>query len=160
MSVKISVSEGTIRKFLAGKIGIKAETLVKILTTFDEISPDWLLLGRGKMLRQNDAILNQNEPKNNSFEEKNVKNVEKHNIPSYDTDRESAQHKAAEGIGGWNTVTIADLQRENERLWQRYDDAQQLIGSLRAELKAVRERAAEYAKEKTEPSGTTTQVEG
>lgn len=53
MSVKISVSEGTIRKFLAGQIGMKVETLTKILTIFDEISSDWLILGKGEMLRQN-----------------------------------------------------------------------------------------------------------
>ncbi len=50
-SKKISVSEGTIRKFLAGQIGLKADTLTKILATFDEISPDWLILGKGEMLR-------------------------------------------------------------------------------------------------------------
>lgn len=53
MSVKISVSEGTIRKFLAGQIGMKVETLTKILTTFDDISADWLVLGKGEMLREN-----------------------------------------------------------------------------------------------------------
>ena len=56
MSVKISVSEGTIRKFLAGQIGMKVETLTKILTIFDEISSDWLILGKGEMLRQNVPI--------------------------------------------------------------------------------------------------------
>lgn len=53
MSVKISVSEGTIRKFLAGQIGMKVETLTKILTIFDDISADWLILGKGEMLREN-----------------------------------------------------------------------------------------------------------
>lgn len=157
---KIFVSEGTIYKFLAGKIGMKVTTLVKILENFPEISPDWLLLGRGKMLRQNDANLHQKESKNDSSEEKIVKNIEKQKLSSYETDREDAQNKAAEGNNGWNAVTIADLQRENDRLWERYDEAQQLIGSLRAELKAVKEQAANYAKEKTEPSGTTTPVEG
>lgn len=51
---KIFVSEGTISKFLAGKIGMKVGTLVKILELFPDISPDWLLLGKGEMLRQKD----------------------------------------------------------------------------------------------------------
>lgn len=51
---KIFVSEGTISKFLAGKIGMKVGTLVKILELFPDISPDWLLLGKGEMLRQQD----------------------------------------------------------------------------------------------------------
>ena len=133
-SQKICVNEQALSQICSGKRNAGIEIVQRILENIPEISPDWLLLGRGKMLRQNDAM--------------------------YETDREGAQYKAVEGNDGWNRVTIADLQRENERLWQRYDDAQQLIGSLRAELKAVRERAAEYAKEKTEPSGTTTQVEG
>lgn len=48
--IKISVSEGTISKFLAGKIGIKAETLQKINAIFPEINMDWLVTGRGDML--------------------------------------------------------------------------------------------------------------
>lgn len=48
---KISLSEGTISKFLVGKIGMKVSTLVKILEFFPEISPDWFLFGTGKMLR-------------------------------------------------------------------------------------------------------------
>lgn len=48
---KIFVSEGTISKFLAHKIGMKVTTLEKILGIFPDISPDWLLLGKGEMLR-------------------------------------------------------------------------------------------------------------
>lgn len=47
--IKISVSEGTISKFLAGKIGIKAETLQKINAIFPDINLDWLITGRGSM---------------------------------------------------------------------------------------------------------------
>jgi hypothetical protein len=157
---KIFASSGQIYKYLSRGGGLNSDTLIKILENCQQISPDWLLLGRGKMLRQNDANLHQNEPKNDPFEGKNVKNIEKRNISSYETNLEGSQNKAAEGNDGWNAVTIADLQRENDRLWERYDEAQQLVGSLRAELKAVKEQAAGYAKEKTEPFGTTTQVEG
>ncbi len=50
---KILVSEGTIRKFLAGEIGMKVDTLAKISANFPDVSIDWLLLGKGEMLRQN-----------------------------------------------------------------------------------------------------------
>ena len=50
---KILVSEGTIRKSLAGEIGMKVDTLAKISANFPDVSIDWLLLGKGEMLRQN-----------------------------------------------------------------------------------------------------------
>ena len=50
---KILVSEGTLRKFLAGEIVIKVDTLAKISANFPDVSIDWLLLGKGEMLRQN-----------------------------------------------------------------------------------------------------------
>lgn len=51
MEQKICVSEGTISKFLAHKIGMKVPTLEKILENFPDVSSDWLLLGKGEMLR-------------------------------------------------------------------------------------------------------------
>ena len=51
MEQKIHVSEGTISKFLAHKIGMKVPTLEKILENFPDVSSDWLLLGKGEMLR-------------------------------------------------------------------------------------------------------------
>ena len=47
---KISASEGTISKFLCGKIGLKVETLLKIAANFPEINLDWLITGRGEMI--------------------------------------------------------------------------------------------------------------
>lgn len=48
---KISVSDGLIHKALARKSGLKSDTLAKILDIFPQINPDWLLLGKGEMLR-------------------------------------------------------------------------------------------------------------
>lgn len=48
---KISASEGQIYKYLSRGGGLNSDTLSKILDKCQEISPDWLLLGRGEMLR-------------------------------------------------------------------------------------------------------------
>lgn len=48
---KISVSDGLIHKALARKSGLKSDTLAKILDIFPQVNPDWLLLGKGEMLR-------------------------------------------------------------------------------------------------------------
>lgn len=52
---KIFVSEGTISKFLVGKIGMKVSTLTKILEFFPDISPDWFLLNHGEMFRKSSS---------------------------------------------------------------------------------------------------------
>jgi DNA repair exonuclease SbcCD ATPase subunit len=51
---KISVSDGLIHKALARKSGLKQDTLAKILDIFPQINPDWLLSGKGEMLRGSD----------------------------------------------------------------------------------------------------------
>ncbi len=51
---KISVSDGLIHKALARKSGLKQGTLAKILDIFPQINPDWLLSGKGEMLRGSD----------------------------------------------------------------------------------------------------------
>lgn len=49
----IGVANCTIRKKLESGIGdIKADTIRAILEKYPELSPDWLLLGQGQMLRQ------------------------------------------------------------------------------------------------------------
>lgn len=34
---------------------MKSDNIVKVLTIFPELNPDWLLLGKGEMLRKEDA---------------------------------------------------------------------------------------------------------
>lgn len=85
MSVKISVSEGTIRKFLAGQIGMKVETLTKILTIFDEISSDWLILGKGEMLRKNVQESVTPQPADNAMYEKVVADLRSELAAAYRT---------------------------------------------------------------------------
>lgn len=48
---KISASEGQIYKYLSRGGGLNSDTVAKILDNFPDISPDWLLLGKGEMLR-------------------------------------------------------------------------------------------------------------
>ena len=59
---KISASEGQIYKGLARKNGFQSATIAKILEVFPEINPDWLLLGKGEMLRSGTPKLAQNAP--------------------------------------------------------------------------------------------------
>lgn len=48
---KIGVSNATIGKAIERNKGVSSDVLQKILETFLMINPDWLLLGKGEMLR-------------------------------------------------------------------------------------------------------------
>lgn len=48
---KISVSDGLIHKAMVRKSGLKSDTLAKIIDIFPQINPDWLIAGKGEMLR-------------------------------------------------------------------------------------------------------------
>lgn len=50
-SQKIGVSEGTIRKLLTQNTALRSDTLEKISQNFTDIDIDWLITGRGGMLR-------------------------------------------------------------------------------------------------------------
>lgn len=49
---KISVSDGLIHKAMVRKSGLKSDTLAKIIDIFPQINPDWLIAGKGEMLRK------------------------------------------------------------------------------------------------------------
>ena len=51
--VKICVTRGKIYKGLERNSDFGSTTIAKILDNCDSISPDWLLLGKGEMLRKN-----------------------------------------------------------------------------------------------------------
>ena len=48
----ISVSNGAIRNAMLRDKGLNSDVISKILDIYPTINPDWLLLGRGEMLRQ------------------------------------------------------------------------------------------------------------
>ena len=141
MSVKISVSEGTIRKFLAGQIGMKVETLTKILTIFDDISPDWLILGKGEMFRQN---------------------CQKAPVRSFSTDEDTPMPLASELPAPYRTTHVHHSPASDGCPWERYDAAQQEIGSLRERLSrasvtiATLQQQLTTEKEKTPSASATT----
>lgn len=58
---KIGVSNGAIRNSMRRKGGLSSDILSKILDKYPEISPDWLLLGKGEMLRENVAKESENK---------------------------------------------------------------------------------------------------
>ena len=48
----LNVNEGTLANKLNGARGIDVETVCSLLELFPQLSADWLLLGRGSMMRQ------------------------------------------------------------------------------------------------------------
>ena len=73
---KIFSSNGSIRTVLNRGSGLNVSTVTRILENCPEISPDWLLLGKGEMLRQNLQNVPQIDPFNMVSLEKYEKKVE------------------------------------------------------------------------------------
>ena len=53
----IGVSEGVINKAIARNTGLKVETIQKIVEKFPQISLNWILLGEGEMLKNEDKLV-------------------------------------------------------------------------------------------------------
>lgn len=48
--MSIDTSNGVIRRFIDGETSIKSETIIRILETYPDLSAEWLLRGKGKMI--------------------------------------------------------------------------------------------------------------
>ena len=137
---KIFASSGQIYKYLSRGSGLNSDTLVKILENCPEISPDWLLLKKGKMLREN---------------------CQKTPVKPYSTD-ENETMMAADKPATYNATPIHSAVLADGCPWERYDAAQQEIGSLRERLArasvtiATLQQQLTTEKEKTPSASATT----
>jgi len=52
----ISANQKTINQQLKGERGISIDTILSILSSFEQISSEWLLRGEGSMLRSNSKV--------------------------------------------------------------------------------------------------------
>ena len=107
----IGTSQGTLSNKLNGRYRIDIDTLISILTLFPELSPDWLLLGSGSMLRAHEY---HNEPINWQF------NDDGDNISGYG----NTVHKDNSRV-----VELLEKQLEEEKTRNReyWNTIQQLI---------------------------------
>lgn len=103
---KILVSQGTIGKMLGGKISLKTETILKICANFPDISLDWLLLGKGEMLRT--------ETPESTIEKPRQIQAEINNNSDYIRELMETQAKY-----------LKLLEKENERLLRQIDELKQ-----------------------------------
>lgn len=82
---KISASNGQIYKYLSRGGGLNSETLAKILESFQQISPDWLILGKGEMLRKNVQESVTPQPADNAMYEKIIADLRSELAAAYRT---------------------------------------------------------------------------
>lgn len=117
---KIFSSNGSIRTVLNRGSSLNVSTVIRILENCPEISPDWLLLGRGEMLRKNTQISETTPPK------------------PYNTDDETASSAAESQARPISEVPNKRRSPQPQPLngcpWERYDAAREEIGSLRERL--------------------------
>lgn len=66
ITVSAGLSVGQIGKAIANNSGINSTSIEKILHTYPEINPEWLLTGKGDMLKQaNPQVIESQKPKRN-----------------------------------------------------------------------------------------------
>lgn len=82
---KICVSESLIYRGLSRNSDFSASVLVKILNICPEISPDWLLLGKGEMLRANVHENTSSLPADNTMCEKIIAELRSELAAAYRT---------------------------------------------------------------------------
>ena len=110
---KIFSSNGSIRTVLNRGSSLNVSTVVRILENCPEISSDWLLLGKGKMLRQDSK---------------------KAPTKPYSTEENGTPMAAEQPEPYRSTPAHHTSPTEAGCPWERYDAAQQEIGSLRERL--------------------------
>ena len=79
--VQSGVSNGALDK----KTGLTEATILKIFEIYPEISLDWLLLGKGEMLRQNTPAAAVESPSVVAYLEKNVTDLRNELAQAYQT---------------------------------------------------------------------------
>ncbi|SNR14527.1 hypothetical protein [Tenacibaculum jejuense] len=73
---KIKVSNNSIGTAIRRKASFKSNVLNKILNSFPDINPTWLLTGRDDMLLKNIAVVGVNEPEE-TYNSKNTSELKK-----------------------------------------------------------------------------------
>ena len=127
---KIFVTEGLIYRGLSRNSDFGSSVIAKILNNCSDISTEWLVLGKGEMLRKNAQISENSQPK------------------PYDPDSEPSAI-AAEG-SSWPSSDMKPPRRKTLPQpqpqpimgcpWERYDRAMSDINSLHEEIGSLRER--------------------
>ena len=110
---KIFCTNGIIYKGLARNSDFGASIIAKIVHYCPEISPDWLLLGKGKMLRQD---------------------FKKAPMKPYATDEDTPMPMASEAPAPYRTAPVHHAPASDGPSWERYNEALIEIGTLRERL--------------------------
>lgn len=105
--VQSGVSNGALDK----KTGLTETTILKIIEIYPEISLDWLLLGKGEMLRQNTPVAAAESPSVVAYLEKNITDLRIELAQAYQTigqlRQQLADHKEKAASPSATTIEAA-----------------------------------------------------
>lgn len=140
--------------YLASKsVSVTSDTIEKTIAVFPNLNLDWLLTGKGEMLKNSGAMIGSNQGDGNKIEYKNGGNVGVGNtvnvtLPESGTQKIIKQDGSVELTStGSNDIASDKLQRENEALKEKVshlmDNMQlkdDLIASLRETIELLRHK--------------------
>ena len=72
---KIGCSVGVINRCISKKTDVQSSVVIKIISTFRDINPDWLLIGEGEMMREANKNCAPTVPKNGTKETHTIHEV-------------------------------------------------------------------------------------
>lgn len=101
----IGISQQALNNQLRGRNAVTLDTVLGVLTTYDVISADWLLLGKGSMFGGKEVIKNENTLHATSIKESNL------NLGGTQTIN-----------GGDQAEKIKELEERNKKLEKQVDD--------------------------------------
>lgn len=123
------------------KSELGGDKIAKILTEYPEISAEWLLTGKGEMLKDNGSVISQTIKGNGNISNDNI------NIPIQTTSQELSEDKELlkelRNIIKDKDKIIADKDRTIEELREELKEKREELKELKEELKEVKSELKE-----------------
>lgn len=97
-------TQSTLSNKLNGRYRVDTDTIVLLLTIYEDLSPDWLLLGRGPMLRPSQISNNVNGDIGGDNIQGSRVSVRKNDSQMVDTLQRQLEEEKQRNREYWNTI--------------------------------------------------------
>lgn len=122
---KINMEQTTVNNQLLGKRGVSIDLISNILKNFEQISPEWLITGNGKMLKDPNSVINPIQGDRNTIQYKNTSEVELTATSSRSIDYKLVPLLNLDAVGGMHSLNAVSGSQEYIEKLIPFTDAQE-----------------------------------